>query len=344
MAQIGRAIEQLKLQSKLVISIADLLYSTQSCREKVGTHPNWVHISRLNSKRNVYALTNDKNHGTRYGKKMQLNRSESHIDTQERVSFSRTMSSGRQLQVTIRGWTNLVLRGSKKFKGYNHPVTLYQICVTDDQGKAKYKRPLWLVITGERREEISAEEAYDYYISRYDIEHYFRFSKEKLLIDSYQTPSVEHEQNWWKLCALAYTQLYLARKTVPLLPRKWERYLPNYKSQTTEKPLIATATQTQRGFYHVLSAIGTPAKACRARGNPTGRTKGEEQTKRERHPIIFKNTKQKKLKNMTISVSEKLPQNSDSQTIEVLAKNVAAQLEKMNISTGKFTSMLQNSS
>ena len=47
---------------------------------------------------------------------------------------------------------------------------------------------------------------------------------------------------------------------------------------------------------------------------------------------------------MTISVSEKLPQNSDSQTIEVLAKNLAAQLEKMNISTEKFTSMLQNSS
>lgn len=36
-----------------------------------------------------------------------------------------------------------------------------------------------------RRDDLSAEEVYDYYVDRYDIEHYFRFGKEKLLIDQY---------------------------------------------------------------------------------------------------------------------------------------------------------------
>ena len=41
----------------------------------------------------------------------------------------------------------------------------------------------------------------------------------------------EHEEDWWRFATLTYTQLYLARKLVALLPKQWERYLPIYKNQ-----------------------------------------------------------------------------------------------------------------
>ncbi len=34
---------------------------------------------------------------------------------------------------------------------------------------------------------------------RYDMEHLFRFGKQKLLMTAYSTPDVEHEENWFKL-------------------------------------------------------------------------------------------------------------------------------------------------
>lgn len=343
MAQISGAINELKLHKKLVISIGDSLYGTEVCRQAVSEHDNWVHIFRLNSKRNVYAQPEVDN--KRYGQKMQLNHSDSHINADEQLEFSRTMKRGKEVSVSMKIWNKLMFRGSRLYKGYKHSVTVYQVCVTDSDGTPLYKRPLWLCLSGSCRNKVSAEEVYDYYVSRYDIEHYFRFGKDKLLMDAYQTPEVSHEQNWWKLCALAYAQLYLARNSVPLLPRPWERYLPSYRDKAKQNiSTIATPTQTQRGFSYVLTEIGTPARSCKPRGNPQGRAKGEIQSKRKRHDIKFKKVVTKKSKSTAFSTSEKSLKNSDPQTVEDLIKNVTAQLVKIKCSAETFARLLQNSS
>ena len=66
---------------------------------------------------------------------------------------------------------------------------------------------MWLALSGHRRNELSATDVYESYKQRYDIEHFFRFGKQKLLIDRFQTPKVSHEENWWQIVQLAYTQL-----------------------------------------------------------------------------------------------------------------------------------------
>ena len=63
-----------------------------------------------------------------------------------------------------------------------------------------YKHPLWLAVCGQRRDELGLIEAYQSYVDRYDIEHFFRFGKQKLLMSTYQTPELTHEQDWWQ-CA-----------------------------------------------------------------------------------------------------------------------------------------------
>ena len=276
MHQISDCIKQLSLSKKLVISLADSKYGTETCRRISLEHPNWVHIFRLNSTRNIYAKAEAQSekrkagNKKRYGRVMKLNAASTHVEADEVVKKTIVTRSGRRLEVTIKIWNDQLIRGSKDFKGYQHPITVAQITATDREGRSVYKKPLWVGLSGIRRNEITAIEIYHYYDCRYDIEHYFRFGKDKLLFDVYQTPDVAHEEVWWKLTAIAYCQLYFAREHVTLLPKKWERYLPSFKNNDKEN-FIATPSQTQRGFCRILDEIGTPATACRPRGNPQGR-------------------------------------------------------------------------
>jgi hypothetical protein len=245
--------------------------------------------------------------------------------------------SRRKMASEYKNWVHLFRIVSTR----NIYITLCQVTVSDQQGKRIWKKPMWLGLTGKRRGELMAEEIFDYYRSRYDIEHFFRFGKDKLLLDAYQTPDVDHEQSWWKLSSLAYTQLYFARDTVPLLPKKWERYLPSYKISDTQEKIISTPSQTQRAFSTVLDHVGTPALPCVARGKPKGRQRGENQTKRAKQAIVFKSEKKKKSAKETIALgSEKNTKKSNPEKIEVLVKKVKSQLEKADVATDIFYQML----
>ncbi|GGA40752.1 hypothetical protein [Okeania sp. KiyG1] len=50
---------------------------------------------------------------------------------------------------------------------------------------------MWLIAIGPRREELSLIDCYESYRQRYDMEHLFRFGKQKLLMTAYSTPDVE---------------------------------------------------------------------------------------------------------------------------------------------------------
>ena len=345
MQQIRDCIEQLSLSNKLVISLADSKYATEPCRKIAAQYPNWVHICRLNSTRKIYRSAQSdysgKGNKKRYGDAMKLNDPATHFDADETVKKMIITRSGRCLEVTIRIWKDQLIRGSKGFKGYQHPMNVAQITATDNKGRSIYKNSLWISISGDRRHEISAEEVYHYYDSRYDIEHYFRFGKDKLLFDSYQTPDVVHEEAWWQLTAVAYCQLYFARKHVALLPKKWERYLPIFK-KNDQKDFIATPSQTQRGFYQLLDEIGTPAATCRPRGNPQGRQLGEVQPKRERQPIHFKKKAEKIDTISIISGSEETINLPDPKKIDQLVKSIKTRLKNIGCSMENFQEKLRN--
>ncbi len=112
--------------------------------------------------------------------------------------------------VTILGWKQMLMRGTFKYKMNRHPFTLLQITVSDGNGNTIWK-PMWLIVIGSRCDELSLQDCYDSYRQRYDMEHLFRFSKQKLLMTAYSTPDVKHEENWFKLTLLAYVNLWTAR-------------------------------------------------------------------------------------------------------------------------------------
>ncbi len=156
-------------------------------------------------------------------------------------------------RIEIQAWKNLLMHGKKDIPMQKHAFTLVKIRWYDPDGKALFAKPLWLIVMGKRRTEFSLLDIYQSYLQRYDLEHFFGFGKQKLLLDKFQTPNDKHEENWWRLVALAYLQLLAAKDLVSQLPRPWERYLPSVLNK------LITPAAAQRDMSRIIRQIGTPS-------------------------------------------------------------------------------------
>jgi hypothetical protein len=189
---------------------------------------------------------------------------------------------GREYQVHLQGWPNLRMRGKRGLPMHQHPFTLIRAIVVDKQGQPVFKRALWLIVLGARRAELSLVAAWEAYGQRYDLEHYFRFGKQRLLLAAFQTPEVAHEENWVHLVQLAMVLLWLGRDLVEVQFHPWERYLP------PPAPGAAAPSQVQRGWARIIRQIGTPARTPKRRGKATGRATGTRRERRPRQKVVKK--------------------------------------------------------
>jgi len=341
---------QFGLDDQLTVSVGDSLYGSENCRSKASSRDNLVHIFRVKNNRNIYSLpdtdTQPKGRGRKkeYGTVMSLSKTETHRQPDAHCETEWKARSGQVYTVHIDSWENMLFRGSKKFRSSKHPMTLLRVSIVDPDGNTLFKRPMWLAVTGKLRHQLNLLNIYHYYRSRYNIEHFFRFGKRKLLLDSYQTSELTHDEQWWQLCLLAYTQLYMGRSLVVKQPKPWEKYLPSYRETSNTTASIATASQTQRGFSRLLDDIGTPARPCVPRGRNSGRKKGESFGKKQEQPIIFKSRKNKKPEQkIIIKEIENTSIFSNPLDINGLVRNTLAALQKFNVTTTIFSQMLFNS-
>ena len=275
---------------QLCVLVADTAYSQRSFLFEQSKHQNLVVVARCRSNRIFYQSPpveeSNKKRGCpkKYGERFNVADAETWHPPDETTQIQQTTSKGRLLNITIHAWHQMLMRGTKHQKMYLHPFTLLRINVTDDTNQSLWK-PMWLIVIGSRRGEILPMLAYQSYRQRFDIEHMLRFGKQRLLMTEFQTPDVEHEENWIRLVMLAYVQLWAARELAKHLPRPWERYL----EQNNDK--IVTPSVVQRDFQRIISLIGTPACSPKTRGNSIGRTQGQAQTQRTKHPVVKKQSK-----------------------------------------------------
>jgi hypothetical protein len=278
---------QLPFGEALCVEAGDSSYSKPAYLHSHRRHPNLVTIARLRGTRTLYRQFQPEaakatGHPRWYGEPFKLSNSESHPPPDETLTRWETSRRGKRYRVEIKAWHNMLMRGQRGLPMHQHPFTL--VCITryDEQGRPAFKRPLWLLVMGNRRNELSLEQIYLAYQARFDIEHFFRFGKQKLLLTQFQTPDVEREENWWQLTHLAYAQLWLARHLTVALPRPWERSLPAMKKQSMSPTLV------QRGFARIIRQLGTPAQPPKLRNNSSGRMLGVKLPKRPRHPVVVK--------------------------------------------------------
>ena len=290
-AQLNTVIDEpaLPFASQLCLHVGDGSYSTVRHISQGKKHENLVLAARLRSNRSLYCqpqqvTLNAKGHPIWYGKLFKV-KNANHNSAHEKIETTYTSRNGHTFKVRIKAWHNLLMRGKKDCPMHDCPLTLLCINAYKSNGKPLYRRPLLLIVAGQRRQQISIIDIWMAYGQRYDIEHYFRFGKQRLLASSFQTPNTQHEENWWQLTALAYFQLFLAAPLAQRLPRPWEpKKLPASSS-------LLSPSLVQRDFPRIIRHFGTPALAPKPRGISMGRSPGIFLIARKVAPIIFKSKK-----------------------------------------------------
>jgi len=139
-----------------------------------------------------------------------------------------------------------------------------------------FRHPIWVGIIGQK--EIDTRQVYDAYQRRFDIEHFFRFGKRKLLLNSFQTPKVESEENWVWIAALSQWMLYFAKQCAVYHPLPWEK-----KGRELLSP-----SDVQRDYGRIIKEMAQQANVPKRRGNSKGRLFGTKLPKRRRYKIIRK--------------------------------------------------------
>ena len=292
LAQIQSVVSDVTLpfHGALCVQVADSGYSGVPFLAPLAALPNWVSVIRLASNRVVYYPPPTPSepppptvgHPTWYGPRFALNAAQTWGPPDQEAHTTFTTRPGRPYTVQLQGWCNLRMRGADGVAMHDHPFTVVRARVLDAAGQPIHQRAMWLLVVGQRRAELSLVEIWDAYRQRYDLEHFFRFGKQRLLLTACQTPDVRREENWWQLAQLAYAQLWLAQPLATALPRPWERYLP------PAAPGSASPAMVQRDFGRIIATVGTPARAPKPRGNAPGRAKGVRPPKRTPQPVIKK--------------------------------------------------------
>lgn len=280
--------EMIPLHKELCVHVADSTYSTVPFLRHVVQIENLVDVLRARSNRVFYHQPSPvegkrpRGHPRWYGERFALNDSSTWSEPDAVEETTLTTRRGRTYRVLLEGWQDMLMRGKKNLPMHKHPFTLIRVRVLDEQDNPVFKHTMWLIAIGKRRTELSLVEAWQAYNQRYDEEHFFRFGKQRLLMASYQTLDVEHEENWLQIVALANGQLWFARNLAQSLPRSWERYLSEVEGKT------ASPSTVQRDMERIIRQIGTPAAPPKPRGKSPGRAAGELQSPRVRHPVIKK--------------------------------------------------------
>jgi DDE superfamily endonuclease len=277
---------------ELCALVVDSAYGNSTFLAPLQKHKNLVIIARSRSNRVFYqcpisgTTTSGKGHPTWYGERFELKDEQTWHEPSEVAHTCYRTRRGRTIKVTITAWHNMLMRGTKTLSTHQSPFTLLRIVSVDESGKSFFK-PMWLIVMGARRAEISLLQAYQAYRQRFDLEHTFRFKKQNLLLGDFKTPEVEHEQQWIHLVMLAYVQLWAAHLLAISMPRPWE------VSVNPNASVRISPSKVQQDWNRIISQLGTPAHAPKPRGISPGRQLGQTQTPRPCSPVVKKTVAKK---------------------------------------------------
>jgi hypothetical protein len=139
--------------------------------------------------------------------------------------FESQTRKGRGLIIELYRWNDLLKRSKNGHSMKDKPLDLVAVRVRDAQTKEKvFDRPLVMAACGQHKSQVSLKMVYEDYRHRYDIEPAYRFAKQKLMLDKFQTPDVAHLDNWLIIVQLAQWLLFTATNEVFHQPKKWQKY------------------------------------------------------------------------------------------------------------------------
>ena len=209
------------------IIVGDSAYSCNKFIYNLSKRENVAVITRMRANKAIYEKYEDKKEGSgrkrKYGKKYSLNKPETLPKPDYIEEFARATKKGVVQKIRLSLFKGYICRGSKDYAMSEIPINFVRVEVFKENGEKKYDRDLWIGVSGEECNKVTTRVAYSEYNSRFNLEHYFKFSKSKLLMDKYQSADPKKDEDFMMFGAISY---HVLCKSADLLNqiniRPWE--------------------------------------------------------------------------------------------------------------------------
>lgn len=199
------------------------------------------------------------------------------------------LKNGRQVTIVLTRWNDLLKRTKQGHSMKDKPFDMVRVLVLDTKtGDKVFDRPLFIAVSGQRKQEIPTPLVQTQYKERMAVEAVYRFGKHNMLLDKLQTPDVKHLDNWLKVWMLSVWLLFTARQQTPLTVKVWEKYLPINKAKAEQTNPVLTMPQVRKGINALFATFDKTPFLPRKYKKGKGRQKGQVQPKRKRFPVTKK--------------------------------------------------------
>ncbi len=192
---------------------------------------------------------------------------------------------GKELKIELRGWSGMKMRTKKGNSMKEVEFELIGIRVLEkESGKRVFKPDVFVAVVGQERKKLSLEEVAEIFYQRFDLEVTNRFMKQNLFLESYQTPDIQHLDNWNLLVQEAMWLLWAASTEVEKVSEKWQKYA----EPKAEKGGRKTASQTRKGLERLFLTFEKEAYLPKKCKKGWGRKKGDKQEPRKQYQVVKK--------------------------------------------------------
>lgn len=241
-------------------------------------------LLRLASNRCVYGAPpayRGRGAAAKHGQKMKLN------DPQTWSLPSQTVEvdDPKLGRVQVMRWSEYHFQKSSK-----RPMEIIRVEVLEPKTGKSGLKPLWLAWLGKTMPPL--ETLWSSYLRRFALEHWYRFSKQRLYWTHPQFSSLRTTEQWSLLMPLLSWQFWLARQGCTDQPLPWQ------SPQDSLSP-----GRVAQAFASILAAIGTPAPPPKQRGKSPGRIQGQKPSPRPRYPTVKKRISRRKKTGQSPTVS-----------------------------------------
>jgi len=310
----------------LCINNADSGYGNAAFLSPLYKHPNLINIVRLRAGTKVYpcykgeqkAKSNPKIYGDTYylsGVTVVKQFMYKNRKTKEKITKEKTQTSvmdydyndfseenivlgnGKKAVRKIWRWKDMLIRTKNKNNMKDKPFDLLKIEIWNEDKSAKiFERDMFLAVSGQSKDKLNAVEACENYRTRFDVEGYYRFSKQHLFLGKFQTPDKQHFLNHLLVIFSAMWLLYGAREEVGVKSPVWQQYLGENKraaaAQRKGEKAYLSPSQVQKGMADLFDTFDQTPYLPSKYKKGKGREKGTKMPERKRHPTFKKNKKE----------------------------------------------------
>ena len=200
------------------------------------------------------------------------------------------LGNDRKVVIEVRRWNNLLIRTKKGASMKDKPFDVVRVQVLDAQSRQPvFDRPLFVAVSGKRKSQVDTGMAQEQYRERYEVEPYYRFAKNKLLMDKLQTPDAEHLDPWLRIVQITSWLLFTARQEIGQVSCPiWQKYLPKNKAAQDQPLQPMTIAQTQRAMNLLFCTFDPSAFLPLKCKKGKGRKKGQTFPQRTRFKVVKK--------------------------------------------------------